>query len=285
MRVLSLFLCVLFSSFTLSALEIKGFKPDESVDFKKTSKDSLKLHFFYPEGFKKNDGKKRPAIVFFFGGGWSGGSPSQFYPFCRHLAKKGMVAVSAQYRTKKSHGVDPKECVKDGKSAVRWLRANAKEYGIDPNMLAAGGGSAGGHVAATTATKTDFEEEGEDKSISSWPNLLVLCNPVVDNSEKGYGYSRVKEYWKTFSPLHNVTKETPPSIFFLGSKDKLIPVSTGEAWRDKVKEQGKDSELHVWQGAGHGFFNFKNGEDGGGKYYREIVEKLDAFLKRHGYIK
>lgn len=285
MKLLSVLTCFLFFGLSLSALDIKGFKPDESVEFKQTSKGALKLHFFFPEGFKKNDGKKRPAIVFFFGGGWSGGSPSQFYPFCKHLASKGMVAVSAQYRTKKSHGVIPKECIKDGKSAIRWVRAHAKEYGIDPNMLAAGGGSAGGHVAAATGTKTDFEEESEDKSISSWPNLFVLCNPVVDNSSKGYGYDRVKDYWQKFSPLHNITKESPASIFFLGSTDKLIPVSTGEQWRDKIKEQGKKSELHVWEGAGHGFFNYKGKEEGGGKYFKGIIEKLDAFLKDHSYIK
>ena len=285
MKFLSVCIFLFFICSSLPALDIKGFKPDESVDYKKTDKGPLKLHFFYPEGFKKNDGKKRPAIVFFFGGGWSGGSPSQFYPFCKHLASKGMVAVSAQYRTKKSHGVDPRECIKDGKSAVRWLRVHAKEYGIDPNMLAAGGGSAGGHVAAATATKTAFEEADEDKSVSSWPNLLVLCNPVVDNSSKGYGYDRVKAYWETFSPLQNINKDTPASIFFLGSKDKLIPVATGEQWRDKVKEQGKMSELHVWEGAGHGFFNFKGKEKNGGQYFKEIVEKMDAFLKAHSYLK
>ena len=120
MKLFSVFICVTFLGLSLSALDIKGFKPDESVEFKKTAKEPLKLHFFFPEGFKKNDGKKRPAVVFFFGGGWVGGSPSQFYPFCKHLASKGMVAVSAQYRTKKSHGTSPQECVKDGKSAVRW---------------------------------------------------------------------------------------------------------------------------------------------------------------------
>ena len=273
-------LCLFFTH--LSALEIKGFSPSESVDFKETDKGPLKLHFFLPEGHKKNDGKKRPAIVFFFGGGWNGGSPSQFYPFCDHLAKQGMVAVSAQYRTKKSHGVIPKECIKDGKSAIRWVRKNAEKYGIDPNMIAAGGGSAGGHVAASTGTATKFEEESEDKSISSWPNLFVLCNPVLDNSEKGYGYDRVKAYWQDFSPMHNVTKETPASIFFLGSKDKLIPVSTGKAWDAKIKEIGKMSEFHVWEGATHGFFNLSKE---GGKYYKEIIVKMDAFLKANGYLK
>lgn len=281
LRILFLLVCCLVFN-SVSALEIKGFKPDESVDYKKTDKGQLKLHYFLPKGHQKNDGKKRPAIVFFFGGGWNGGSPSQFYPFCRHLADQGMVAVSAQYRTKKSHGVIPSECVKDGKSAIRWVRANAAKYGINPDKIAAGGGSAGGHVAACTATSTKFEEDSEDKSISSWPNLLVLCNPVLDNGKNGYGFERVKDYWQHFSPMHNVTKETPPSIFFLGSKDKLIPVSTGEAWDAKIKGIGKMSELHVWKGATHGFFNL-NKE--GGKYYKEILVKMDAFLKANGYLK
>ena len=226
-----------------------------------------------------NDGAKRPAIIFFFGGGWVGGSPKQFYPFSRHLAEKGMIAISAQYRTKKSHKTTPAECVKDGKSAIRWVRQHAAEYGIDPSKIAAGGGSAGGHVAAATATLKHYDEADEDLSISSKPNLLVLCNPVIDNSEKGYGHDRVKAYWKNFSPLHNLDKNTPNSIFFLGTKDHLIPVATGEAWDKKLKELGVESELHLWKDQKHGFFNYKAKEDAGGKNYSELIEKMDE----HGF--
>jgi acetyl esterase len=277
------FFTLLLLSLSLSAAP--NHNPDQSVDFKKTSKDTLQLHFFFPEDYKKDDGKTRPAIVFFFGGGWSGGSPKQFYPFSRLLADKGMIAISAQYRTKKSHAVQPSECIKDGKSAIRWVRAHAKDYGIDPNMIAAGGGSAGGHVAASTATSTKLEEMDEDKSISSRPNLLVLCNPVVDNSEQGYGYDRVKDYWKDFSPLHNIDDQTPNSIFFLGSKDRLIPLSTGEAWDKKIKSMGKDSELHVWEGQAHGFFNYKANQENGGEIFQDLANKMVAFLAKNGYIK
>lgn len=265
---------------TVNALEVKGFKPDASVEYKKTDKKPLKLHFFYPPDYKKNNAEKYPAIVFFFGGGWSSGSASQFYPFCKHLADLGVIAISADYRTAKSHGTSPKECVKDAKSAVRWIRKNAKEYNIDPKCIAAGGGSAGGHVAAATGTATAFEEDGEDKSISSRPNLLVLFNPVIDNGPDGYGHSRVKGYYKQISPLHNITKETPNSIFFLGSKDNLIPVKTGEEWDKKIKAVGKKSELHIWKGQGHGFFNYRNKV-----VFDEILVKMDAFLKSEGYLK
>ena len=270
---------------SLNLMAAPNHKPDESTAFKKTDKDELQLHFFFPSDYKKGDGAIRPTIVFFFGGGWSGGSPKQFYPFSRHLASKGMIAISAQYRTKKSHGVEPSECIKDGKSAIRWVRSHAAEYGINPKMIAAGGGSAGGHVAASTGTATKFEEADEDKTISSRADLLVLCNPVVDNSEKGYGYDRVKNYWKDFSPLHNIDEQTPNSIFFLGSKDRLIPVSTGELWDQKIKAMGKKSELHVWEGQPHGFFNYKAKEKGGGKIFQEMTIKMDAFLKANGYLK
>ena len=108
----------------------------------------LKLHVFSTEG----GGRRRPAIVFFFGGGWVGGNPSQFFPHCEHLAAKGMVAVSAEYRVKSRHQATPFDCVEDARSAVRYLRGHARELGIDPDRIAAGGGSAGGHLAAATGT-------------------------------------------------------------------------------------------------------------------------------------
>ena len=278
-------LVVLFVLLSVVQVQAKSarFTADEVVAFKNVGKDSLKLHFFYPANYKKTDPEKTPAIVFFFGGGWSSGSPRQFFPYCRHLANKVMVAVSAEYRTKKSHGVIPQECVKDGKSAIRWVRKHAAEFGVDPLKIAAGGGSAGGHVAASTATATRFEEAAEDKSVSSRPNLLVLCNPVVDNGPKGYGYDRVKDYWKSFSPLHNIDSQTPNSIFFLGDEDRLIPVRVGEDWDKKIKAQGKMSELHVWKGQGHGFFNYKG--KSGGEVYLQLIAKMDAFLAKNGYLK
>jgi acetyl esterase len=280
MRKTTAFILTLFISLLTQA---QNFKPSEIVTFKEIEgKDNLVLNFFLPTDFKKNDGQKRPAVVFFFGGGWSGGSPKQFFPFADHLAKQGMIAISAQYRTKKSHKVIPAECVKDGNSAIRWVRKNAATYGIDPNRIAAGGGSAGGHVAAATATTTKFEDPSDDLAVSSQPNLLLLFNPVVDNSEKGYGYDRVKDYWQDFSPLHTIHEGTPASFFVLGSKDKLIPVSVAKDWDAKIKAQGKDSEYYIWEGQGHGFFNYK-GKDGG-KVYQEIITKMDTFLKKHGYL-
>lgn len=249
-------------------------KPNQTVPYKETPQGELKLHIFKPAGLKAD--QKRPAVVFFFGGGWNGGSPSQFYPHARHLANHGMVAIAAEYHTKKGHGTDPRACVMDAKSAMRWVRKNAGKYGIDPNRIAAGGGSAGGHLAAATATLSAFNEPDEDTSISCIPQALILFNPVYDNSEKGYGYERVSEYWKEFSPMHNLTKETPPTIVFLGTKDKLIPVSTAQEYKKIMEHNGVRCDLHLYEDQPHGFFNKAK--------YNETVAEMDKFLISLGWL-
>jgi len=263
---------------TLHALEVEGYNPDKKVTYKTVGDSQLQLHIFNPEGHKTSD--KRPAIVFFFGGGWNSGSPSQFYPHCEYLASRGMVAISAEYRTKNSHGTTPQECVKDGKSALRWVRANAGNLGIDPDRIAAGGGSAGGHVAAAVATTKGFEEEGEDLSISCRPNALVLFNPVYDNGPDGYGHDRVKDYWEAFSPMHNINKDTPPTVVFLGTQDKLIPVATAEDYKNRMEKAGVRCDLHLYKDQPHGFFNQRNLE-----YYNKTVYQADRFLASLGYLK
>ena len=248
--------------------------PDEQKTYKKVGNVELQLHIFNPEGHKASD--RKPAIVFFFGGGWSGGTPSQFYPQCDYLAKRGMVAISAEYRVKSRNGTSPLECVKDGNSAVRWVRSHADKLGIDPSKLAAGGGSAGGHVAAATGTTKGILEKGEDVSVSSKPDALVLFNPVYDNGPKGYGHSRVKDYWKQISPMHNLDKETPPTIVFLGTKDKLIPVATAKKYQLLMKEAGVRSELLLYKEQAHGFFNTSK--------YDETVKEMDRFLVSLGFL-
>jgi acetyl esterase len=259
------------------ALENKGFIPDRSLEYKTIGKTKLKLHLFNPEVHKPSD--KRPAIVFFFGGGWNGGSPSQFYPHCKYLASRGMVAMSAEYRVKSRNNTTPCECVKDGKSAIRWIRQHAEELGIDPGRIAAGGGSAGGHVAAATGTTRGFEEEGEDLSISSRPDALVLFNPVFDNGPNGYGHTRVKTYWKEFSPIHNISQDTPPTIVFLGTKDKLIPVKTAKEYKRLMEEKGRRCDLHLYEGQPHGFFNYTKQEN-----YTKTVIEMDRFLASLRYL-
>ncbi len=244
----------------------------------KGSSVELRLHVFEPSGDVPKGG--RSAIVLFFGGGWVGGAPVQFYPQCEYFAERGMVAISAEYRTRSAHGTSPVECVKDGKSAIRFVRKNAGTMGIDPDRIVAGGGSAGGHVAAATATVKGFEESEEEGGVSARPDALVLFNPVYDNSPEGYGNDRVHAFWRSFSPLHNLSERMPPAIVFLGTKDNLIPVATGERFRDEMRRLGVRSELFLYEGQGHGFFNSRNKE-----YFEKTTREADRFLTELGFLR
>lgn len=273
---------LLMLAVTSAALAENTFVPDSIVTYK-TAPDSagnpvdLKLHIFNPDGHTAADNS--PAIVFFFGGGWKSGAPKQFYPHCEYLASRGMVAMSAEYRVSSRHGTSPRECVKDGKSAIRWIREHADELGIDPHRLAAGGGSAGGHVAAATGTLDGFNEDSDDESIRCRPDALVLFNPVFDNGPDGYGYGRVSEYWEDFSPMHNIGRDTPPTIVFLGTSDKLIPVSTADEYRNRMTQKRLRCDLFLYENQQHGFFNYANKE-----HFFLTLREADRFLQSLGFL-
>ncbi len=252
----------------------REFKPDKQIVFKSFEDDPLELNVFLPEGWTADD--KRPAIVFFFGGGWVGGSPTQFFPQSRYLSSRGMVAVSAQYRTRGSHGTSPVECVADGKSAVRWLRQNAGMLGVDPDRIAAGGGSAGGHVAATTGVIDGLDEEGEDLSVSSAPNALVLFNPATDVSRSQRWGARAVEG----SPLQHVTKGDPPTIIFHGKADTTVPYRTAETFCQAMRDAGNRCELVGYEGRPHGFFNYGRSRAS----YVNSVWHMDRFLASLGFL-
>jgi acetyl esterase len=233
----------------------------------------LKLHVFNPP--QQNKSKSLPAIVIFHSGGWSNGAPSKYFSICKFWAKKNMVAISAEYSIRNVHQGTPFDSVADAKSAIRWVRANAKELGIDPNRIAAGGGSAGAHVAAAAALLTSFDEQGEDHSISSKPNALVLRSPVFDNGPTGYGFSKIKSRWQEFSPLHNISKGAPPTIVFIGDQEeKYISSEAAQSFKKQMIECGSRCELIIYKGQKHGCSGTRN----------DIKIKSVNFLSSLGYI-
>lgn len=114
--------------------------------YKKVGDRELRLFVVHHDGWQPTD--QRPALVLFHGGGWTGGSPMQFNDQVTYLARRGMVCFQVEYRLVKDVPGPPLNCVHDAKSAMRWVRSHAGELGIDPKRIAAGGGSAGGHLAA-----------------------------------------------------------------------------------------------------------------------------------------
>jgi acetyl esterase/lipase len=246
------------------------------LTYKQVDTVRLGLKIFYPSGYKKGD--HHPTMVFFFGGGWTGGSMAQFEPHALHFAAKNMITVLVDYRVKTKHNTSPFECVKDAKSAIRYLRQHAEPLGIDANRIVASGGSAGGHLAAACFTNESLNESTDDLAISAKPNALVLFNPVIDNGKDGYGFERIGEAYVAFSPIHNVKKGFPPTIFFLGTNDKLIPVSTAQNFKQKIEEVGSRCDLFLFDNQPHGFFNKE-------PYLSETIAKTDSFLMSLTYIK
>lgn len=253
-------------------------EPDKKVLYKEIDGVKLYLHFFFPKNHKMND--RSPALVLFHGGGWRGGGVNHFYNQSAYLASRGMVAINVQYRIENSHGTTPKECVKDGKSAMRWVKKHALEYGINPEEIIAGGGSAGGHIAAAVATLDDYNEQGEDLSISCMPKALVLYNPVVNNSKEGYGYNRVKEYWESISPAHHISEKTPPTLIMLGTKDTAFKPELAKEFKRKMEDFGNRCDLILYEDQVHAFFNIDKNSD----LHFKTMEDADLFLISLGYL-
>lgn len=243
------------------AINASGLAPDRVVVYKKTAVRQLNLHVFEPAGLKPSD--KRPAIVFFHGGAWRMGDPKQFYTQCSHLAGHGMVALSAEYRLT-PEGVCVSDCVSDAKSAVRWIRRHAAEFGVDPNRIAAGGGSAGGHLAVTTALVPGLDDPAEDLTVSSRTNLLVLYNPALFH-ERGE---------QTLTP-QMVTGDTPPTILMYGTDDAMIEY--GKLYLEISRKKGFHAELHAAKNAGHGFFNKL-------PWRESTTHLIHEFLAGQGYV-
>ncbi|HSI36693.1 MAG: alpha/beta hydrolase [Phycisphaerae bacterium] len=248
----------------------------ETLVYKKVDGRELKLLVEKPAGWKATD--RRPAVVFFFGGGWVGGSPGQFAKQSEYLATRGVVGVRVEYRTiPKGDKGPPVVCCRDAKSALRYVRARAAELGVDPSRVAAAGGSAGGHLAAFTALVDGTDDPQDDKAVSARPDALVLFNPVFDNGPGQWGHERVGDKFMDYSPAHHVTRTAPPTVVFLGDADKLIPVKVLRDFEAKMKAAGARCDAHVYPGAGHGFFNRD-------PYFTRTLIEADKFLASLGWL-
>ncbi|OQB13340.1 MAG: Lipase 2 [Firmicutes bacterium ADurb.Bin193] len=227
------------------------------------------IYIYKPVDFSKD--KKYPAIAFFHGGGWKQGDVDKIRPFAVEYAAKGFVTALVEYRLQGTDKITTAiPCISDGKSSIRWLRQHAEEFSIDPNRIIASGGSAGGHVALSTSVFDTFDEQGEDLSVSSKPNALILYNPVV-NTLVNKGFMTDEKVLLSISPYHHATKDVAPMVIFHGTNDQSVPIKTIEDLQKKVQELGGVCILHKYPGKGHGFFNEKT-------LMPDLTNKGDAFL-------
>lgn len=258
--------------------------------YKTVDGEQLKADVFYTSETQKS--LLNPAIAFFHGGGWAYGSPSEFYNACIRYAEKGFITFSFHYRlsimedgTVPDPDITLVECVKDARSALRWVRENAASFHIDPDKIIAAGQSAGGQLALSTAMFDDINEKSDNLDISPVPNALLLFSSNLNTIEAWADWlmgDRRKEIWSV-SPYHNLKPGLPPAIEFHGTEDCMVPIYIMNLFKDKTLSMGNYFESVVYEGRGH---YLDEGNEFYATYFDEsVMEKTDAFLEKFGFMK
>lgn len=248
--------------------------------YKTTPQGDLKMNLYFPPGWTKAD--RRPAIVFFFGGGCETGSPKQFASTAEYFATRGLVAAAAEYRIESIHHTPPQACAEDAKSAIRWLRMNARRLGINRKRVIAGGGSSGATIAAFAAYNTTFQPDDEDASISPAPDALVLINPAFgfpDRSRLTPEQAALAEGpLAAFITSWKVTRGGPPAILFFGTEDSLQDKARDFA--RQLVASGIRAEFYTAEGQRHGFFSRGDSSP----WHILVLRQMDLFLGSLGYL-
>jgi acetyl esterase len=249
----------------------------DAIVYKILDGATLKLHVYKPKSFDEQT--LHNVIIFFHGGGWNNGSHKAFKRQSMYFASRGMVAISAEYRLKNTHGTTPYDAVEDAKSAIRYVRKHANKFKINPNTITAGGGSAGGHLAASCGLLKMWDNNDEDLSVSSKPNALVLLNPVLDLGPDHYAHKRFGKDFKLLSPMQNISENAPPTIILVGTEDRILPVPTVKKYQSTMQSFGNRCDVVLYEGQGHAFFAKPPI-----KYFIETTHEIDHFLVSLGYL-
>lgn len=268
----------------------KELRTSQRMIYKTVGDVELPVYVFKPVDWQAGD--RRAAIVFFFGGGFRAGSPTQFATQAEYLATRGMVALCADYRVHSRHSTTVADCVRDARSAIRWVRSHAPELGVDPDRIASSGGSAGGHLAAAVGLLPGFDDPQDDLAVSCRPNAMILFNPAVDLTREGLGrmpdeerhrelLSRLGGELADLSPINHVRPELPPCIIFHGEDDATVPYAQEVAFRDAMTAANNRCELVGYAGCDHGFFNRSRKDLG--PYY-DTLRRTDEFLGSLGFV-
>jgi acetyl esterase/lipase len=229
--------------------------------------------------------------VFFFGGGWRLGNTTQFYAKAEYLASRGLVAFCADYRIKNRHQTAMDQAVQDARSAMRFIRGQAEQWGVDGGKIIAGGGSSGGHLAAACALLDSPDDPADDPKISCRPKALLLFNPALDlisqfrqggkfgelirNVAPGDSDQAKLAALEKLSPHLFLNKDGPPAVMFFGSGDPYLP--DAQAFVARSRLLGNRAEIWIAQGMGHGFFN-------AAPWHQATLIKVDEFLISLGYL-
>ena len=243
--------------------------------YKRVGDHELDVYIWKPA--KLEAGDKRPAIAFFHGGGWECGKPEWGQFQGQHFASQGLSCFSFEYRLKTQHNATPIEGLADTKSAIRWIRQHAEEFGVDPSRVVGSGYSAGGHLVMCTAMVDGYDEPDEDLTISSAVDAMLLW---VTPAKVFPGWFEQmlggRGSLSQFDPDQLLGPDLPPMVFFQGTADDTVPPWSVKAFVEKSLALGNRCDLHLYEGQTH--LNWgKNAED--------VLNKMDLFLESIGFTK
>ena len=244
---------------------------------------SLKADIFLPP----IEGKNRPAVLFIHGGGWIEGDRSQLRGYGILLARLGFVCMCNSYRLS-SESIWPSQ-IQDVNCAIRYLRANAANLGLDPERIGVSGNSAGGHLslmAAATNSDQDFEGEGGNNEVSSkikavcaiYPPTTIrqieMINPLENAFLMLMGEEAKKEEYDKASPLNYVAEDYPPCMLIHGSTDNVVRLKDSTKFYEKLIEFKRPASLHIFSEEEHAF-------DGKPGYGRAIADLQALFFFKY----
>jgi len=247
----------------------------------KSDGGGLKLFIFDQSPSHK---RKKPAIVFFHGAGFSNNrvNPSQFQHHANYFSSLGMVSICVQYRPSAQEGLfSPIESITNAKSSIRWIRTNADILGIDPSKIVVCGASAGGYLSLCCAMIPGFDDIRDDLSIDCKPNALVVFNGGVDSELLIQLFPDLHMDLLNANPIAVIKSNLPPSLFFHGTDDHNIPIDKIADFVERMLQNGNSCDLEVYEGMGHGFFNYGNH---GNIPYLRTLEKTKDFLEEHRFL-
>jgi acetyl esterase/lipase len=206
------------------------------------------------------------AIVIYPGGGYQHLAPHEGKDYALFLNKQGITGFVVKYRLGGADGYHHPAMLQDGVRAVRWVRANADKYHLDPKRVGVIGSSAGGHLASSVATHFDLPEATGDKpddidKQSGRPDFAILCYPVITmdpsfahmgSRTNLIGANPSPELQKLMSSELQVTPQTPPCFIWHGADDKTVPIANSLKFAEALAANKVPFEIHVYEHSRHG---------------------------------
>lgn len=237
----------------------RGANAPKSVVYKTVGGHDLRLFIRRP---KPTFTGPRPAILLFHGGAWRSGSAGRIDFLAKEFASQGMVAIPVEYRLLPGNERlrVPQEGIEDARSAMRYARAHAQDLGIDPNRIAAGGPSAGGHLAMMTALMPlkapGYDASSDDLAVSPRPQALVLLSSAYTGEGQQRARGIPESQLRQVTPRFLVNADNlPPTLMLHGEADNAAPYASAEAFYAAAKAAAPKADVTLvgYPGHGHGF--------------------------------